>query len=78
METTHKPLHLDKWIFVQWQIMDIPTSCIWIIIFFEEASEYGSGSKFWGYVEPYTDSLCAEFRNFVQCHMFVSQLSCYY
>jgi hypothetical protein len=24
--TTHEPLHLNKWRFVEWKIVDIPTS----------------------------------------------------
>jgi hypothetical protein len=36
MEKTYDPLYLDKWSFVQWKIMDIPTSFIWIIIFLME------------------------------------------
>jgi hypothetical protein len=50
VETTHGQLHLDKWIFVQYEIMDIPVSWIWIIILFEELFKYGDGAKFWGYV----------------------------
>jgi hypothetical protein len=49
METAHEPLLLEKWNFVQWKIMDIPTSFIWNIIFFGGVFEYGSDSKFWGY-----------------------------
>jgi hypothetical protein len=30
--------------------MDMSTSFIWIIIFFDEAFKYGDGAKFWGYV----------------------------
>jgi hypothetical protein len=48
MEMTREPLHLDERNLVQWKIMDIHTSFIWIIIFFEKASEYDSGSSFWG------------------------------
>jgi len=50
MERTHEPLHLDVWSSVHWKIMDIPTSFIWIIIFFDGDFEYGGGSTFWGYV----------------------------
>jgi hypothetical protein len=42
---------LDKWIFVQCKIADIPRSIVWIIIFFGRAFEYGDGSKLWGYVD---------------------------
>jgi hypothetical protein len=49
METTCEPLHLDKWSYVQWKIMDI-TSFMWII--FYGAFECGGGSKFWGHVGP--------------------------
>jgi hypothetical protein len=34
MATTHEPLHLNKQNFVQWKIMDMPTSVTWVIIFF--------------------------------------------
>jgi hypothetical protein len=36
METTHEPLRLGKWSLVQWKIMDVPTSFIWIIILFDK------------------------------------------
>jgi hypothetical protein len=35
MERTHEPLHLVKWSFVHGKVMDIPTSFIWIFIFFD-------------------------------------------
>jgi hypothetical protein len=41
METTSKPLHLDKPSFAQWKIEDIPTSFMWVIIFFNRPFEYG-------------------------------------
>jgi hypothetical protein len=50
METAHELLHLDSWSFVLWEVMNIPTSFIWIIIFLDRAFEYGGSSKFWGYV----------------------------
>jgi hypothetical protein len=50
MEATHKPLHLEKWSSVQWNIMNVPTSFIWIIILFDKALEYGDYSKLWGCV----------------------------
>jgi hypothetical protein len=79
METTHEPLHLDKLSLVQWKIMNIPTSFIWII-FFHAASEYGNGSKFWGYVGTNAEPFCVQFCNFVQCHTgtSVNYLTCYY
>jgi hypothetical protein len=49
METTYEALHLDKWSSAHWKVMDIPTSSIWIIIFFDRAFKYGDGAKFWGY-----------------------------
>jgi hypothetical protein len=57
--------------------MDMPTRFILIIIFFNRAFEYGGISKLWGYVGTNTKLLCAEFCNYVQCHIFVSYLSCY-
>jgi hypothetical protein len=42
MEATHEPLHWDKRSLVLWNIMDIPTSFIWIIIFFDQVFEYGA------------------------------------
>jgi hypothetical protein len=50
VEITHEPLHLDKWTWVLWKIMDIPTSFIWIIILFETIFKCDDGAKFWGYV----------------------------
>jgi hypothetical protein len=78
MERTNEPLHLDKWTLVHWKIMDMPTSFIWIIIFFDGAFECGGISKLWGYVGTNTELLCVEFCNFVECHVFLSYLSCYY
>jgi hypothetical protein len=45
MERTHKPFHLVGWSFSGRKIMDIPTSFIWFIIFFDEAFKYGGISK---------------------------------
>jgi hypothetical protein len=70
MEKTHELMHLGKWSFVHRKIMDIPTSFIWIIIFFDEAFEYGGISKFWGYVGTNAELLCVEFCNFGQFHIF--------
>jgi hypothetical protein len=58
MEIIHEPLHLDKWGFVYRKI-----------IFFEWAFGYGGGLKFWGYVGTNSELFCAEFWNFVQCHV---------
>jgi hypothetical protein len=77
MTTTHEIFHLEKRSLVQWNTMDIPTSYIWIIIFFDRAFEYGGGSKFWGYVGTKAESLCVEFYSFVQCRTFVKYLSCH-
>jgi hypothetical protein len=60
METTHEPLHLDKWGSIQWKIMDILISFIWNIMFFGTAFEYGGGSKFWGYVGTNAEPLFVE------------------
>jgi hypothetical protein len=43
MKTTHELLHLDKLNLVQWKIIDIPTSFIWINIFLGRPFEYGDG-----------------------------------
>jgi hypothetical protein len=29
--------------------MEVPTSFIWIVIFFEETFKYGNGAKIWGH-----------------------------
>jgi hypothetical protein len=34
MATTHEPLHLDKWRFVQWKSLDVTATYIWTITFF--------------------------------------------
>jgi hypothetical protein len=78
METAHESLYLDKWSFVWWKIIDIPTSFNGIIILFDRAFEYGSSSKFWGYVGTNTEHLCVEFCSFVQCHTLVNYVSYYY
>jgi hypothetical protein len=46
METTNELLHLDKWSFVQWKIIDILTIYILIIIFFDDGFKYENGAKF--------------------------------
>jgi hypothetical protein len=43
METTHEPLQLDKRNVVQWKIMRIPKSFIWINLFFNRPFKYGDG-----------------------------------
>jgi hypothetical protein len=74
MEKTRELLHLYKWSFVQWKVMDIPTSYIWIVIFSDGAFSYCGFSKFWGYVGPNAEPLCVGFCNFVQCHIFCTVL----
>jgi hypothetical protein len=37
METTNETLRLEQWGSEKWKMMNIPTSFIWIIIFFDEA-----------------------------------------
>jgi hypothetical protein len=65
VETTHEPLHLDRWSLEKEEIMDIPINFIWIIILFDTVFKYGDGSKFWGYVVINAEQLCVEFCNFV-------------
>jgi hypothetical protein len=72
MDRTHDPLHLAKWSFVHWKMMDIHTSFIWIIIFFDGAFECGGDLTFWGYVGTNAEILFVEFCNFVPCHTFIS------
>jgi hypothetical protein len=64
MERSHEPLHLEKRSFVLWRIMDMPTSLIWIIVFFDRPFEYGGSSKLGGYFGTNTELLCIEFCNF--------------
>jgi hypothetical protein len=78
MERTHETLHLDKLRFVHWNVINIPTIFILTIIFFDLAFEYGSGSKFWGYVGTNDELLCVEFCNFEQCLTLVSYLTYYF
>jgi hypothetical protein len=56
----------------------IPTSFILTIIFFGLSFEYGGGSKFLGYVVIDAERLYVEFCIFVQCHIYVNCLPCYY
>jgi hypothetical protein len=58
MATTHEPLHLGKRSFVQWKIVKIPKSFIWIIILFDGAFEYGGISKLWGYIGTNAELHC--------------------
>jgi hypothetical protein len=75
VETTNEPLHLGKWTLVQKEIMDIPTSFIWIVVLFDTVFKYGDGKKFWGYVVINAEQPCVEFCNFVQCHILVNYLT---
>jgi hypothetical protein len=43
MKITNELLHLYKQSLVQWKFMDIPTSFIWIIVFFDGGSESDGG-----------------------------------
>jgi hypothetical protein len=42
---------------------------------FDAVFKYGDGAKFRGYVGINAEPLCAEFFNFVQCHVFVYYLT---
>jgi hypothetical protein len=66
METTYEPLHLDKWSLMQLEIMDIPTSFIWIITFFIETFEHGNDANLWGCVGSSAQPLSVEFCNYLQ------------
>jgi hypothetical protein len=46
MVTKHEPLHLYKRSTVQWKIVNILTSFIWIITFFDGPVKYGDGGIF--------------------------------
>jgi hypothetical protein len=52
--------------------MDIPTSYIWIVIYFVKLFKYGDGAKIWDYVVTNTEPLCIEFCNIVKYHIFVN------
>jgi hypothetical protein len=43
MKTVHELLHLDKRSLVQWRIVDISTSFVYIIIMLDGLFEYGDG-----------------------------------
>jgi hypothetical protein len=49
METTHELFQLEKQSLVHWKITDMPTSFIWIWIFFNGPLECGDGGifKYW-------------------------------
>jgi hypothetical protein len=46
MSTSHESLYLGKESFVQWKVVDVPTSFILNIIFFDKAFEYAGGGNF--------------------------------
>jgi hypothetical protein len=71
MATTYEPLNADKWSFVEWKIVDVPTSFVWNIIFFNGAFQYGRDSNLWGYVGTNTEPLCLEFCNFKACKIYI-------
>jgi len=66
METAHTPLYLDKWSLIQYKILDVPTSFMWIITLVPKAFKQGNFVKFWGYVGTNTETLRVDFCNFVQ------------
>jgi hypothetical protein len=72
MGSTHELSHLDNWSSVPWKIMDVPTSFVWTIIFFDGAFEYGGISKFWAYVGSNAELLCADLCNYGRCRVFVN------
>jgi hypothetical protein len=49
--------------------MDNPTTFMSLLIFFDEASMYGDGAIFWGYVGTNAEPLCTKFCNFKQYHV---------
>jgi hypothetical protein len=73
VETTHEPLHLDKW------TLDKSSRTylcfIWIIVLFDAVFKYDDGAKFRGYVGINAEPLCVEFCNFVQSYVFVNYLT---
>jgi hypothetical protein len=72
MEAAQEPLCLDKPSMLQWNITDLDTSCISIIILFDEAFKYGDYAKFWVHVWTNANPLCTEFCSFVRCQNFVN------
>jgi hypothetical protein len=46
MATTHEPLNLGKLSSVQWNVVVIPKSFIWIIVLLNGPFEYGDGGIF--------------------------------
>jgi hypothetical protein len=59
MDTTHKPLHVEKLSLVQEKITDIRTDFILVVIVFEEGFNYGDGAKFL--------RLCNLCKQFIYC-----------
>jgi hypothetical protein len=72
METSHEPVHLGDWSFVQWRIMSLPTGFIWIIILFDEALKCGDCATFWGYSRTNAETFRVELCSFVQWNLFVN------
>jgi hypothetical protein len=46
MTSAHEPFHLDKRSFVQWKIVHVTGSFIWVITLFNELFEYSDGGIF--------------------------------
>jgi hypothetical protein len=69
MEITHEPLHLLLQInFGTVNVVDIPTSFIWIIMF-DEAFKYGDGAKIRDYIGTNAEPFSVELCNFVPCRI---------
>jgi hypothetical protein len=77
MQIIYEPFHLNKLRFVQWKIVDIPTSFIWIIFLFDGALEYEDVAKFWGYVRTNAEPLFVKFCKF-WIVFFCKSLACCY
>jgi hypothetical protein len=66
-------LYLHNSSLVHWNIVDIPTGFICIVIFFDGAFEYVVGAKIRGYVGTNAELLCVKL-----CNTFVKYITCYF
>jgi hypothetical protein len=57
MGKAHESLHLRQNL-LEYEIMDIPRTFIWIIILFHEVFKFGDGVKFLGYAGTNAEPLC--------------------
>jgi hypothetical protein len=72
-ETTYEPWLLNKLNLVEWNIMDIPKSFIWIITLTKLLNK--AVVRNWGYIGANSELLCENLYYYVRCHVLMSYVT---